>query len=165
MNRDSALDPDQLTAYLRRRRFARRCAVQYLYQLDQHRGSADSPNGLEAFWEQVRELADEPADLDLARAQEFSEQLIQGVGEHRSDLDRMIGDCAHNWRLERMSVVDRNILRLSAFEIFFRDEVPDVAAVNEAIELAKEFGHKESSRFINGILDRLLQVKRERGTE
>ena len=89
---------------------------------------------------------------------DFARSLLSGVRRNRSELDTMLSDRAENWTLERMAVTDRNVLRLGAFEILYM-ETPDRVAINEAVELAKRFGAKQSAQFVNGVLDRLLQDK------
>jgi N utilization substance protein B len=85
--------------------------------------------------------------------------LIDGVKEHQARIDAMISQVAENWRLDRMAAIDRNILRLGAYEMLFRPEVPAKVAINEALELAKRYSTAQSSRFVNGILDRVLQYQ------
>jgi len=153
---------DAIEEYLRQRRFARQCALQYLYQADQQQAWSCTPAELRRFWEQVQELDDCLVGTQLERARGFAERLITGLCGQREALDRMISACALNWTLRRMAVVDRNILRLAAYELFHCDDVPHVAAIDEAIELAKEFGDDNSGRFVNGILDRLLRERQAR---
>ena len=92
---------------------------------------------------------------------EFATRLLSGVRRNRAELDAMLTQRAENWSLERMAVTDRNVLRLGAFEIMFAD-TPDRVAINEAVELAKRFGAKQSAQFVNGILDRFLREARQR---
>ena len=93
---------------------------------------------------------------DDADARAYAERLVRGVGQNQEAIDAKISSISANWRLERMSVVDRNLLRLATFEMLFMDdEVPRRVALNEVIELAKQFGTKESSSFVNGIADRI----------
>jgi N utilization substance protein B len=150
---------DSSEAYLRKRRFARECALQYLYQADLQAASGAEPPSLERFWEQVRGLDNFLTEPLFGEARDFAERLIAGTRENLLELDRRIAAYAENWTLERMSVVDRNILRLAAFELFWCTDVPAIAVINEAIELAKEFGHQDSGRFVNGILDRMLRER------
>jgi len=90
----------------------------------------------------------------------FSKKLVYGVRENIDFLDNTIRKSSRNWRLERMSVVDRSILRLGAYEIIFMDETPPKVSIDEAIELGKKYGAEESSAFINGILDNIfLSIK------
>ncbi len=129
-----------------KRRDGREAAVQYLYHHDLNSGeNAGTP---EDFWE-LR-----PAKPNV---REFATQLIAGVHEHAEEIDRRIARYAENYQLSRMLAVDRNILRLAIYEMNFAADVPPVVAINEAIEIAKKFGADESSRFINGILDRAKQ--------
>ena len=89
---------------------------------------------------------------------EFALSLLDGVREHRAELDQVLAAKAENWSLERMAVVDRNILRLAAYEILYTD-TPGRVAINEAVELAKLFGAEQSPPFVNGILDRVLHER------
>jgi N utilization substance protein B len=93
--------------------------------------------------------------LHAAELAEFAESLIAGVRRNRRELDQVLAQTADHWSLERMAATDRNVLRLGAFEILYA-ETPDRVAINEAVELAKRFGSKQSAQFVNGILDRLL---------
>jgi len=91
---------------------------------------------------------------------DFGRRLLAGVRKHRGELDELLKKTADNWSLERMAVIDRNILRLGAFEMLHSD-TPDRVAINEAVELAKRFGAKQSPHFVNGILDRFVKERRE----
>jgi N utilization substance protein B len=86
---------------------------------------------------------------------EFSRQLLRGVEEHRKIIDEAIEGISENWVLSRMPIVDRNILRIAAYEILFEDDIPDSVSINEAVEMAKVYGGEDSSKFVNGILGRL----------
>jgi N utilization substance protein B len=86
---------------------------------------------------------------------EFAASLVAGVRRNREQLDDWLAQTADHWSLERMAATDRNVLRLGAFEIL-HSETPDRVAINEAVELAKRYGSKQSAQFVNGILDRLL---------
>jgi transcription antitermination factor NusB len=93
----------------------------------------------------------------------FSKRLVCGVCENLEYLDKIIGKSSKNWRLERMSAVDRSILRLGAYEILFMNETPPKVSIDEAIELGKKYGAEESGAFINGILDNIfLSVKEKK---
>jgi N utilization substance protein B len=92
---------------------------------------------------------------------EFARQLLSGVRRNRGELDQLLAERAENWSLRRMAVTDRNVLRLGAFEMLFTD-TPERVAINEALGLAKRYGARQSSQFVNGILDRLL---RDRGRQ
>ena len=95
-----------------------------------------------------------------ASLMEFALSLLDGVRGHRAELDQVLAGKAQNWSLERMAVVDRNILRLGAYEILYAD-TPGQVAINEAVELAKRFGAQQSAPFVNGILDRVMHDRQE----
>jgi len=94
---------------------------------------------------------------------EYYESTVRGVWRHKAEVDGLIRQAAENWRLERMTIVDRNILRLGAYEISRSGDVPFVVAINEAVDLGKRFGSEESGGFINGILDRISEITRKKG--
>ena len=127
-----------------KRREGREAAVQYLYQLDIH---GDPAADLRADFWKLREGSD--------KVRAFADALVQGVLSHRLELDERIRKYAQNFALERLTVVDRNILRLAIFEMFYNLEVPPVVAINEAIELAKRLGGQDSGKFVNGVLDKV----------
>jgi N utilization substance protein B len=95
---------------------------------------------------------------------DFARRLLAGVRKNRAELDELLKKTADNWSLERMAVVDRNILRIGAYEMLHAD-TPERVAINEAVELAKRFGAKQSSHFVNGILDRFVKERREIKTD
>lgn len=133
-----------------RRRKAREVALQFLYQLDLQ-GEDDPAPHVEEFW------ARHPVD-EATRA--FADRLVRGVKQNQVKVDELITQYTEHWDLERMAVVDRNILRLAVWELLAGEETPAKVAINEAIEIAKKFGTTESSRFINGILDRIYKELR-----
>jgi len=98
--------------------------------------------------------------LRMPEMVEFARELVAGVRRNRPELDRLIDQTAEHWSLERISPTDRNILRLGAYEILHSD-TPDPVAIDEAIELAKRFGTAQSAAFVNGILDRLMNERKE----
>jgi len=128
-----------------RRRKAREVALQFLYQLDLQGDSDPAPHAAE-FW------THHPLDDE---AREFADDLVRGAMATHAKIDDVITRCTEHWDLDRMAVVDRNILRLAIYELGWRTETPPKVVINEAIEIAKKFGTRESSRFINGILDRV----------
>ena len=87
---------------------------------------------------------------------------VRGVWERLEEIDALIGEAAEHWRVERMTLVDRNILRLGAYELSFGSDIPFAVAINEAVELGKRFGSGESGAFINGILDRISELMRKK---
>jgi N utilization substance protein B len=131
-----------------RRSRGREVALQVLYQIEQNPGVPV----IEVHQFINRRTLGEP---NLA---EFTAGLIAGVREHQPRIDAMLDEVAENWRLDRMAAIDRNILRLGAYEVLFCPEVPAKVAINEALELAKRYSTAQSSRFVNGILDRVLQL-------
>ena len=131
---------------------AREVALQLLFQRDHN------PNVGRAALETspaVLKHAHEPA------MQPFCLGLYDGVVAHLDEIDRRLGAAAENWRLPRMAAVDRNVLRLGAFELLFAPDTPAGVAIDEAIELARRYGSKDSPAFVNGVLDRLRQTKEE----
>ncbi len=130
---------------------AREYAVQLLYLLDIRNPQQPEPL-IETFWsgESVQ-----PKD----RA--FAEELVKGTREHLRHIDGIIRTHASNWKISRMPVVDRNILRLGVFELCIEPNLPASVVINEAIELAKHFSGPEAPGFINGVLDRIKVACRE----
>ncbi len=128
-----------------RRSRAREIVLQVLYQDDLN---TDQPEDIRLRFINAR--------LNQDRSLvEFAEDLLAGVRQHRDAVDQQLEAIARNWKLSRMAATDRNVLRLGAYEILFT-ETPDRVVVNEAIELAKRYGTNNSSQFVNGVLDRLM---------
>ncbi|RIK72818.1 MAG: transcription antitermination factor NusB [Planctomycetota bacterium] len=130
-----------------RRSRAREVALQVLYQDDLNPVAKPDPAG--------EFLARRLRSGELI---EFGRALVAGVRLHRNELDALLEATAENWSLSRMAATDRNVLRLGAFEILHYD-TPDRVAINEAVELAKRYGSRQSAQFVNGILDRLLHKR------
>jgi transcription antitermination protein NusB len=129
------------------RRNGRAYALQLLYARD---GDPDTDVRAAANqWSEELELEVEPA------AQAFARDLVTAATERTREIDELIAASSRNWRIERMSRVDRNILRLGACELIAFRDVPVKVVINEAVELAKRFGTAESSAFVNGVLDRI----------
>jgi N utilization substance protein B len=129
------------------RRSGRSYALQLLYARD---GDASTDiTGAAGRWANELEL-----EVD-GEAQSFARELIAAAVEHAKHIDEQIASASKNWRIERMSRVDRNILRLGACELIAFRDVPTKVVINEAVELAKRFGTAESSAFVNGVLDRI----------
>ena len=127
---------------MKRRTKGREAALRVLYQLDLTR---DPPEEiLREFWEES------PLGAEV---RSFAEQLVRGVIDQRAHLDSLINEVSAHWSVDRMSVIDRNILRIAIFELMCMADIPPKVSINEAIELAKVYGAKESPAFINGILD------------
>jgi N utilization substance protein B len=131
-----------------RRSRAREIVLQLLYQFDQtHQGTAEQEQEFLA-----RRLHDKELEA-------FAERLYRGTLEHRQEIDAKLAQVAENWSVERMAAVDRNILRLGAYELLFAADTPPKVAIDEAIEIAKRYGSAESPAFVNGILDKLASLK------
>src|SRR5690606_17876418 len=155
---DSQAAERQRTGGSMKRRQAREIAVQSLYQMEMNRVSARA--AVDAILEEAR--ADNELNLDVSALDEiegFARELVEGVARHREEIDRLLQAYLTGWQLDRLSRVDKQILRLAAYELLYRDDVPPKAAINEAIELAKHFGTEESGRFVNGVLGRLIREK------
>jgi N utilization substance protein B len=129
---------------LGRRRKSRESALRVLYQLNITKQDAA------AAFTQFQENFLPEEDVD-----EFSKRLVLGVAEHCSELDRLIERYSENWRLDRIDVIERNLLRMALFELLYCEEIPPKVTINEAIDLGKRYGSEESGSFINGLLDRI----------
>ncbi len=124
------------------RRRAREFALQILYQLDLSPRPVEEC--LEEFW------LGRQARRGIV---EFASRLSRGTIGKREEIDALLSGVSHHWRIPRMAVVDRNVMRLAVYEMLFETATPRIVAINEAIEVAKKFGDDESGPFINGILD------------
>ena len=127
------------------RRKARECALQMLFAAD----VAEMPAAevVRSYWAELGET-----DLD-ATAREFATRLASRTLSNLELLDERIRSRAEHWRISRMAVVDRNILRLAIYEMLHREDIPPVVSINEAVDIAKRFSTEESGKFVNGILD------------
>ncbi|MEW6274256.1 MAG: transcription antitermination factor NusB [Bacillota bacterium] len=128
------------------RRQAREFALQVLFQVDIGKARPEA-----AMEYAAREKSLNQEDLAFAR------KIIQGTLEYLEPIDRVISRVSHDWELNRMAAVDRNIIRLALFEIFYCADIPLAVSVDEAVELAKAYGTDDSSRFINGILGKVVK--------
>ena len=122
----------------------RELALQFLYQADFYgqRRAAE----VTAFWQHFRKGAKAPTYLL---------ELVEGVAAHLEELDALIARHSEHWRLERMAAVDRNLLRLAAYELLYQPQIPPKVVINEAVEMAKTYGTEGSGAFVNGILDQI----------
>lgn len=127
-----------------KRRRSREFALHVLYQLE------ISKEDLSRILAKQREYFS-PGDEGDA----FAERVIRGVQNHGQQIDQLLHQYSENWRLDRMTVIDRNILRMAVFELLYCEDIPPKVTLNEAVELGKKYGSEESGRFINGILDRI----------
>lgn len=137
---------------MRKRSQGREFALQLLYQLDITHEAFEQ--AARTFWqmEANNECTDE--------VRSFAEELVKGVLANLKPLDELISRYATNWELDRMAVVDRNILRLSSYELVMRTDIPPKVSINEAVELAKKYSGIQASKFVNGILDKIKSEKK-----
>lgn len=106
---------------------------------------------VEKFWENEENIE--------AQVQEFTNRLAFGVVHELASIDAKISLYATNWQLKRMAIIDRNILRIGVFEFFYAVDIPPKVTINEAVELAKKYGDLDSSKFVNGILDKIHKTE------
>jgi len=132
------------------RRKARELALQVLYQIDFTKQS--SKDALQLFHNHF---------YPDKEPNEYTNRIVQGVEAYREEIDRLLRKYSENWSLERMSPVDRNILRIAIFEILWCSDIPPKVSINEAIELGKKFSTEKSSPFINGILDKISHSEKK----
>ncbi len=131
---------------MRKRTRARELAVKVLYQVDL--------GGQKLLAEpDLDKMLKEASKSDEINA--FARELIKGFWDNQTHIDNRIEEVSHNWKLDRMAVIDRNIIRLAAYELMFREDVPALVSINEAIEIAKKFSTRKSGSFVNGVLDSL----------
>jgi N utilization substance protein B len=131
------------------RRKSRELALQFLYGHDVQEGSCNEENLLARLNEFF--ISFQADGKSIA----YAEQLVAGICRHRKEIDSLLSRSSHNWRVERMAAVDRNILRIAAYEIKYGEDVPATVAINEALEIAKRYAEPDAVGFINGILDGL----------
>ena len=128
---------------------ARQFALQFLFQAD--RSPSADPHTIAELLRVHFLHFDVPQDV-----QDFAAELSSGTLLHLSKIDEKLAAIAQNWSIGRMSSVDRNILRLASFELLYRPDTPRAVVLNEAVELAKEYGEANSPAFVNGILDKIV---------
>ncbi len=134
------------------RRKARESALQFLFQDDfaavgtRRKGLAERFDLFCSLYQVNR------------KARPYTLELLQGIWENCAHIDSLIGQCAKNWRLERIAITDRNLLRIGVYEMVYCDDIPVQVAINEAVEIAKRYGSDDSPAFINGILDAVKNV-------
>jgi transcription antitermination protein NusB len=131
------------------RHSGRESALQMLFQMELSGASADAT--VELYWRSF------VADAD-PEGRPYADEVVRGVATTREELDRYITAASTHWRIERMSRVDRNVLRLGTWELSRRTDVPRAVILDEAVELAKAFGTDESSAFVNGVLNRIADT-------
>ena len=152
-----------------KRREARERTVQFLFQHDLN-PPENLDRELNEFWDTQRAAAiagekgpatwGQPVELPPLTAGEvemrlFADPLIRGALEHRDAIDEHIKKHAKNWEFHRIAAVDRNIMRLAIYEMLFREDIPPIVSINEAVDIAKKYSTQDSGKFVNGILDKV----------
>ncbi|MBI5409217.1 MAG: transcription antitermination factor NusB [Nitrospirae bacterium] len=132
-----------------KRRRAREYALQILFQLDMTGNEFTEDVWLE-FWE-----GNEEEDEDV---KEFTRDIVASTRKNLAEIDKLIKKAAENWSIERMAIIDRNILRAATCELIYRKDIPPSVVMNEALEIAKKYSTEDSAPFINGILDRIAHT-------
>ena len=137
---------------MRKRTKAREAALKILYAVDI---TGDDPKKCaETFWQNH--------DVAEPDVREFADSLVLGFYNDRERIDRVISDYTTNWQLKRMAVIDRNILRFAVYELLYREDIPPKVTINEAIDIAKKYGDKDSGKFVNGVLDKINKTEAKR---
>ena len=126
------------------RRETREWIIQFLFQFEFNPEPMDT--ALKDFWEEKN-----PSEREKA----YAEEIIKGVIQHKDELDDHLARYAKRWDSDRMGAVDRTVMRVALFEMLYRDDIPPVVSINEAVHFAKDFSSFQSGRFVNGVLDRI----------
>jgi len=137
---------------MRKRTKARECALKMLYAIDIT--SEKCEKSINMFWQNHEAVE--------AEIRSFADSLVTGVCKNRDVIDKVITSYTTNWQLKRMAVIDRNILRFATYELLFMEEVPPKVSINEAIDMAKKYGDKDSGKFVNGVLDKINKTEAKR---
>ncbi|MDB5056253.1 MAG: nitrogen utilization protein [Bacilli bacterium] len=139
-----------------RRRLAREIALQSLYQMQMNEVTAS-----EAIAMAIHEAENDNESALLLQNEKiepkYIEELVVGTEQHKKIIDELLVEYLKGWQIDRLSKVDKEVLRLAAYEMIFRDDVPPKVVVNEAIELSKHFGTEESGKFVNGVLGKMIK--------
>jgi len=125
-----------------KRRKARESTLQILFQLEFD--DSELEKSFESFWRERK------ASKEI---KEYSRWLVEGIESHRERIDRLIQSVSENWRVARMAIVDRNVLRIAVFELLYEENIAPAIVINEAIEITKKYSSEEAATFVNGILD------------
>lgn len=139
-----------------RRRLARELALQSLYQMEMN--EVPSRDAIAHVVEEAR--TEDEAQLTQEKDQispQYVMELVEGTLQHKQQIDTLLADYLKGWQMDRLSRVDKEILRLATYEMVYREDVPSKVVVNEAIEMAKNFGTEESGKFVNGVLGKMIK--------
>ncbi len=139
---------------MRKRSKARESVLQILYQIDITGDPVESV--LNQYWQSKNR---NPEVI------EFANEIIRGTIEHLSEIDAIISQYSENWEIGNMPIIDRNILRFAIYEILYMDDIPPKVTIDEAVELANNFGAPNSGKFINGVLDKIMTLNTEEPAE
>jgi len=131
-----------IDTFMGKRRKARESTLQILFQLEFN--DSELENIFESFWQEKK------ASKEI---KEYSRWLVEGIVSHRERIDRLIQSVSENWRIDRMALVDRNVLRIAVFELLCEERLAPAIVIDEAIEIAKKYSSEEAATFVNGILD------------
>ena len=134
---------------MRKRTIARESALKILYAIDITKEDPDEC--INNYW-----LSQDKINVEVKN---FADDIVSGVCNNMARIDSVVSKSATNWELDRMAVIDRNILRLGAYELMFMEDIPPKVAINEAIDIAKRYGDKDSGKFVNGVLDKINKEK------
>jgi N utilization substance protein B len=136
---------------MRKRTKGRECALKVLYAIDVT--GDDARKCVDVFWQNHEE---KDAEMKV-----FADSLVLGVVKNRELIDKIITTHTTNWQLKRMAVIDRNVIRSAVYELLFMEDIPPKVAINEAIDIAKKYGDKDSGKFVNGVLDKINKTERK----
>ncbi|MEW6606991.1 MAG: transcription antitermination factor NusB [bacterium] len=131
----------------RKRSKARELALQVLFAIEASQSEPDEV--ISIFWQEQRDV--------LPEIKEFADSLIRGVLKRLFEVDNLISSHADNWEFSRIAIVDRNIMRIATLELMAMKDIPGAVVINEAVELAKTYSTQDSSKFVNGILDKIKE--------
>jgi N utilization substance protein B len=129
------------------RRKGREAALSILYFMDV--SGVSGTQAIKSYWGHLTD------DDEVPEGADFANQLVRAYADHKSEVNELIRSASHHWRLERMPIVDRNVLRVAIVELREMTDIPKRVTLNEAVELAKRFGSEGSGAFVNGVLDRI----------
>ena len=135
-----------------KRRSSRELALKFLYQSEMNKGNIE---------EQIKIFIER--NSSHGKMEGFMESLVKSIYKEMEEIDKIIQECSDNWILDRMTVIDRNILRMGTCELLFDFLTPPRVVINEAIDIAKKYGNEDSPEFINGILDKIHKKIRHKG--
>ncbi|MFA7230451.1 MAG: transcription antitermination factor NusB [Victivallaceae bacterium] len=147
------MEHDKKGTQLHAKRLGRELAMQYLFQCDLAEADSKEPINWELFIEQAFAEHELKENRHSRKGGEYAEKLIKGVTDNQEQIDAAILGQSEKWDWERMAVVDRNIMRVAAYEMLFSADVPPVVSINEAVEIARDYSGEKAGNFINGVLN------------